>query len=49
MSAGCRCASRAANRPPKPMPAGSVQQSLFDCSSATRIDTAVDHVWTIDE
>ncbi|HZB70203.1 MAG TPA: aldose 1-epimerase [Sphingomicrobium sp.] len=32
-----------------PMPCGLGQHPYFNCSSDTRIDTSVSHVWTIDE
>jgi aldose 1-epimerase len=33
----------------RPMPCGLGQHPYFPCGSATRIETAVSHVWTIDE
>jgi len=33
----------------EPMPCGLGQHPYFNCSDETRIDTAVTHVWTIDE
>lgn len=33
----------------EPMPCGLGQHPYFPCSAGTRIDTRVDHVWTIDE
>ena len=37
------------NRSAKPMPCGLGQHPYFPCSTATRIATQVEHVWTIDE
>ena len=37
------------NTSDRPMPCGLGQHPYFHCSSATRLRTGVDHVWTIDE
>jgi aldose 1-epimerase len=37
------------NRSDEPMPCGLGQHPFFPCTSATRIDTRVESVWTIDE
>lgn len=37
------------NSDAEPMPCGLGQHPYFSCGAGTRIDTQVDHVWTIDE
>jgi aldose 1-epimerase len=37
------------NRSDEPMPCGLGQHPFFPCTSATRLDTRVESVWTIDE